>query len=183
MADGRHPYASRPEAATHTWLTPPEIIAALGRFDLDPCAAPEPRPWPTADRHITLPANGLNIEWQGRVWCNPPFGRHTEAWLARMADHGNGIALAFARTETAMFQRYVWPRADAVMFLAKRPHFCRPDGSRATGNSGGPICLIAYGWNNVAALMESGLEGAVVRCLKAEATQATEQLRAALATN
>lgn len=25
------------------WLTPPEIVGALGHFDLDPCAAPDPR--------------------------------------------------------------------------------------------------------------------------------------------
>lgn len=157
-----HPYAARPQAATHTWLTPPELIQALGPFDLDPCAAPSPRPWPTAAKHIELPEDGLNSKWAGRVWCNPPFGRHTSSWLARMADHGNGIALAFARTETAMFQRHVWPRADAVLMLANRPHFHRPDGVREGGNSGGPICLIAYGCDNRRSLIDSGLPGAVV---------------------
>ena len=157
-----HPYAARPVADSHVWLTPPEILSSLGPFDLDPCAAPSPRPWPTAVRHIELPEDGLVAEWHGRVWCNPPFGRHTEAWLERMAAHGNGIALVFARTETAMFQRHVWPHAAAVLFLAKRPHFHRPDGSRATGNSGGPICLIAYGKNNADALRASSLQGAVL---------------------
>ena len=156
-----HPYEARPTAATHVWLTPPEIIAALGPFDLDPCAAPLPRPWPTATRHITLPEDGLRSEWNGRVWCNPPFGTQTGQWLARMAEHGNGIALAFARTDTAMFHRHVFGRADAVMFLAKRPHFYRPDGVRAAGNSGGPICLIAYGEANAQTLRASGLAGAV----------------------
>lgn len=156
-----HPYEARPLAATHTWLTPPEIIRALGQFDMDPCAAPSPRPWSTAARHIELPEDGLAVEWIGRVWCNPPFGAHTGAWLHRMAEHGNGIALAFARTDTAMFHRHVFGRADAVMFLAKRPHFYRPDGSRAAGNSGGPICLIAYGENNAQALRASGLSGAI----------------------
>lgn len=79
-----------------------------------------------------------------------------------MADHGNGIALAFARTETAMFQRHVWLRASAVLMLASRPHFYRPDGTRACGNSGGPICLIAYGDANRRALSDSGLPGAVI---------------------
>lgn len=162
MADGFHPYSARPEAGTHVWLTPPEIIEALGPFDLDPCAAPEPRPWPTAGRHIALPEDGLEAEWHGRVWCNPPFGKHTAAWLERMAKHGNGIALAFARTETAMFQRWVWPFASAVCFVAGRPHFHRQDGARASGNSGGPICLIAYGESNANALFKSGL-GAVTR--------------------
>ena len=30
------------------WLTPPEIIKALGTFDLDPCASTT-RSWPTPD--------------------------------------------------------------------------------------------------------------------------------------
>lgn len=163
MGDGLHPYSSRPVAGTHVWLTPPHIIRALGSFDLDPCAAPSPRPWPTATRHIELPEDGLTAEWKGRVWCNPPFGAQTKAWLERMARHGNGIALAFARTDTAMFHSWVFGRADAVLFLAGRPNFYRPDGTRAAGNSGGPICLIAYGGGNVAALASSGLAGAIVR--------------------
>jgi hypothetical protein len=157
-----HPYRDRPEAATHTWLTPPEILSALGPFDLDPCAAPSPRPWPTAARHIELPEDGLAAEWSGRVWCNPPFGKHTAAWLHRMAEHGNGIALAFARTDTAMFQRHVWPHASLVLFLAGRPKFYLPDGTQARGNSGGPICLIAYGSNNARALLKSKLPGATM---------------------
>lgn len=157
-----HPYAARPVAASHVWLTPPEILAALGPFDLDPCAAPSPRPWPTAERHIELPECGLTAEWSGRVWCNPPFGDQTWLWLERMAGHGNGIALAFARTETVGFHRWVWGRASAVMFLKTRPHFHRPCGTRAKGNSGGPIVLIAYGENNAEALHASRLPGAVV---------------------
>lgn len=157
-----HPYKARPIAGTHTWLTPPEIIQALGPFDLDPCAAPSPRPWPTAARHIELPEDGLAAEWSGRVWCNPPFGKHTAEWLDRMATHGNGIALTFARTETRMFERHVWGAADAVLFLHGRPHFYLPDGTRAKGNNGGPICLIAYGVNNVCALRASGLRGQIL---------------------
>jgi hypothetical protein len=160
-----HPYAARPIGASVVWLTPPEIIEALGPFDLDPCAAPSPRPWPTAARHIELPDDGLAADWRGRVWCNPPFGSHTGQWLRRMALHGNGIALAFARTDTAMFQAWVWPQASAVLFLAKRPHFHTPDGKRAAGNSGGPIVLIGYGEENAESLRNSGLSGACMRVL------------------
>lgn len=162
MSDGSHPYVHRSVAASHVWLTPPEIKDPLGAFDLDPCAAPEPRPWPTAFNHIALPEDGLKAVWHGRVWCNPPFGKHTAAWLERMAKHNNGIALVFARTDTAMFSKWVWPFASAVMFLAKRPHFYRLDGTRAKGNSGGPICLIAYGQYNAWSLRESGLHGSIV---------------------
>jgi hypothetical protein len=86
-----------------------------------------------------------------------------------MALHGNGIALAFARTDTVMFQRWVFAHASAVHFLAKRPHFYRPDGKRADGNSGGPICLIAYGEHNATAIERSGIAGALVRVTQQEA--------------
>ena len=53
-------------------VTPPDILTALGPFALDPCAAPDPRPWDTATVHYTLPQNGLALPWTGRVFLNPP---------------------------------------------------------------------------------------------------------------
>lgn len=41
------------------WLTPPEILRALGAFDLDPCA-PVVRPWETAAKHYTV--RGYNAD-------------------------------------------------------------------------------------------------------------------------
>lgn len=147
------------------WLTPPELVAALGRFDLDPCA-PVNRPWDTAAHHFTLADNGLTRPWHGRVWLNPPYGRSTFRWLARAASHGDAIALTFARTETVGFQREVWRKADAVLFLQGRIRFCRPDGSRAAP-ANAPSCLIAYGSANVAVLaaaLDAGhLRGCMVR--------------------
>ena len=149
-------------AKSDEWLTPPELLAALGRFDLDPCS-PVNRPWPTAARHYTINDNGLLQPWHGREFCNPPFGREAIHWLRRMRDHGNGIALIPARTETAMFHETVWGHADAVLFLRSRPHFHTVDGRRAPFNSGAPICLVAYGAANTAALRASGL-GFTVHC-------------------
>jgi hypothetical protein len=146
---------------SEVWLTPPEILKALGTFDLDPCA-PAVRPWDMARDHISLPADGLEAEWRGRVWLNPPFGSKAAAWLRKMKDHGNGIALIPARTETAMFYESVWGGGDAVCFLKGRPHFHRADGTRAAFNSGAPICLVAYGLDNVEALERASL-GVVVR--------------------
>lgn len=142
---------------TDVWLTPPDILAALGPFDLDPCACDEPRPWPTAARHYTRAEDGLSRPWSGRVWCNPPFGDQAVRWLERMARHGNGVALVPARTETRAWFDWVWPAADAVCFLRSRPHFHHPDGRRAAFNSGAPIALIGYGPENAAALAACGL--------------------------
>lgn len=89
--------------AKDEWLTPPEIIAAVGPFDLDPCA-PIERPWDMATRHFTIDDDGLALPWDGFVWCNPPFGAEAEKWLTKLAEHGNGIGLCPARTETRWFR-------------------------------------------------------------------------------
>jgi hypothetical protein len=144
------------------WLTPPEILRALGEFDLDPCApAPERRPWQTAKQHFHQALDGLAQPWHGRVWLNPPFGREVVKWLRKLVQHGNGIALVPARTETAMFYETVWGVADAVCFIKGRPHFHYVTGERAKANSGAPIALIAYGRHNAEALAAARL-GVVV---------------------
>ncbi len=145
-----------------TWLTPLPILSALGPFDLDPCAAPSPRPWPTAARHIELPEDGFAAEWAGRVWMNPPYGSEMARWLDKLATHGNGIALIFARTETVMFHAHVWMRAHGLLFLRGRIAFCDRRGKPA-GSSGAPSVLIAYGSDNADVLAGCSLSGHFIR--------------------
>lgn len=144
------------------WLTPPSVLAALGRFDLDP-SAPICRPWDTAAKHFTIEDDGLAQPWHGRVWLNPPYGSEAGKWLARLAEHGTGTALIFARTETSMFFEHVWPRASALLFLRGRLHFHYVDGRRAQANSGAPSVLIGYGRADADILASCGLDGQLVR--------------------
>lgn len=83
-------------------------------------------------------------------------------WLAKLADHGDGIALVFARTETAGFVREVWGKADSLLFLHGRLHFHHPGGDRAKANSGAPSVLVAYGQRAVDRLTDSGLNGTIL---------------------
>lgn len=156
---------------TDTWLTPPEIIRALGPFDLDPCAAPDPKPWPTAGTHYTRPVDGLAESWFGRVWLNPPYSREAVKWLRKLADHGTGTALVFARTETSWFVETVWNRAAAVLFLHGRLHFHYASGERAEANAGAPSCLVAYGEADAQRLASCGIEGTLWRPNVAEVGQ------------
>lgn len=56
------------------WITPRNIVDALGPFDLDPCACQLGQPWPMGARSYTLPGeNGLLLPWKGRVFLNPPY--------------------------------------------------------------------------------------------------------------
>ena len=150
-------------AKTVVWLTPKYITDALGPFDLDPCAAPSPRPWDTADNYFELPTDGLAQEWVGQVWCNPPYSFEAWKWLDKLAAHGSGIALVFARTETAGFVREVWNKASSVLFLHGRLHFHRPNGERASANSGAPSVLVAYGEVASGRLERSTLPGTFIR--------------------
>ncbi len=140
------------------WLTPHYILDALGTFDMDPCAA-EQDPTRCAPRYFTEAVDGLSQEWHGRIWLNPPYGRQTAFWLKRLAAHGDGVALIFARTETAMFFDHVWGAADALHFFHGRIHFCHMDGRTACTNSGAPSVLVAYGAENVAAIRDCDLPG------------------------
>lgn len=162
MGIGSH-QSSRAQFAD--WCTPPEIFQALGQFDLDPCAS-KPQPFRTAKTMWTV--GGLGDPWFKRVWLNPPYGNETRLWLKKMASHGNGIALIFARTETKMFHEYVWSHASAIFFVQGRLHFYTPGGIRAKANAGAPSVLISYdSWTlkrpNALALKNSGLAGYYVR--------------------
>jgi len=144
-------------ATTHDWLTPPEILNALGAFDLDPCAS-QHQPWRTATTQYTIEDDGLSREWVGRVWCNPPYGPHAETFLRSSSEHGNGIVKIFARTETRAFHEYCWQRASGMLFMAGRIRFRLPGGGMA-GPAGAPSVLIAYGEANAQALRACGLPG------------------------
>lgn len=146
------------KAKTVEWLTPPEILHSLGRFDLDPCS-PIQRPWDTADTHYTKVDDGLLLPWFGRVWLNPPYGTELIIWLKKMSQHLNGIALTFARTEADSFQKYVFPVADSIFFIDKRLAFWTPAGNKATNTGGAPSVLIGYGEENVEAIEHSGIKG------------------------
>ena len=152
----------RAVGASQIHLTPRRIIEALGPFDLDPCAAPEPRPWPTARRHVVEAEDGLSVPWLGRCWVNPPFdGAVVGRWVGRLADHGSGVLLVHARTETRWFRR-IWEDASCILFLHDRISFCRPDGSVQEGNSGAPVVLAGFGREEPDRLARSGLDGVLV---------------------
>ena len=152
------------DAQKEEWLTPRGVIDALAPFDLDPCASVI-QPWPTAAKKYTIEDNGLIKPWSGMVWCNPPYGTQTQKWFRRLAEHGNGIALTFARTETRMFFDSVWSRATALLFLKGRLSFCDTTG-KPGGTAGAPSVLIAYGDEAARRLRGCKLAGAYVQLQK-----------------
>jgi hypothetical protein len=95
------------------------------------------------------------------VWLNPPYATCGK-WVGRLAGHGTGTALIFARTETGWFTDYVWGHATAILFLAGRVHFLRGNGSKGGANAPAPSVMVAYGQADADKLAGSGIAGAYV---------------------
>lgn len=145
------------------WYTPRYILEALGEFDLDPCfLADGERPYDTAKKHYWKEIDGLSQRWEGRVWLNPPYGREIGKWLSKLAEHGNGIALVFARTDTKTFQEQVFGKANAILFLGERLYFARGKTLDTKNPANAASCLIAYGSNNVKILELCKLKGKLI---------------------
>lgn len=158
------------------WITPLEIIRPLGEFDLDPCC-PNIMPWATAKRmlsqgyptalthsyrEVLVPnKDGFLDQWYGRVWLNPPYGREQDAWLEKLAAHGNGIALIPASTGTYRWEKLVFPKSTAICFVRGRIPFCLPDGTPVKNNMH-DSALVAFGMDNATSLIHSDL-GYVVK--------------------
>ncbi len=126
------------------WYTPRYIFDALGaEFDLDVAAPPEgPRHVP-AEKWLSV--DGLNAEWSGFVWMNPPFGNQKNkiAWLTKFFSHGDGIALLPDRSSASWFQKFA-PMADAILWIGPKVKFERPDGV-VGGSPGTGTVLFAAG--------------------------------------
>ena len=103
-----HDLALRDEHYTPKW-----IFDALGvEFDLD-VASPLDRSLShvPSKQAFTELDNGLEQEWSGNVWMNPPYSQMTP-WANKFREHGNGIALLPVSRSKWFWG--MWESADAL---------------------------------------------------------------------
>ena len=153
------------------WYTPKYIFDSLGlEFDIDPCSpGKDVVPWIPAKKHLTISDNGLTSVWNGLAFVNPPYGMDTPAWMKRLSEHGNGIALVFSRTDTQWFHQYA-VQADAILFVCGRIQFVRADmaqdyarGIKPSGaGCGAGSMLVGFGEKAYDALIQCDGLGAVL---------------------
>jgi hypothetical protein len=133
------------------WYTPRFIFDAMAvGFDLDVAAPREgPRYVPCKE---WLSTGGLSLPWRGFVFMNPPYGPRNgiAPWLDRFFSHGWGVALTPDRTSAPWWQD-ACRKADAVLFIAGKVKFERPDGSVGESPGNGSV-LMAAGSSGVFAL-------------------------------
>ena len=154
---------------TNEWYTPPEYIEAarrvLGGFDLDPASCEEANQAVLAARIHTENDSGLDHEWKGRVWLNPPYGRLAGSfvlYLAAQYDAGNvaaAITLLNAHcTDTSWF-RPLWDHT--LCFTYGRLNFAA--GTAARGGSTHGSVFAYLGPDPAAFAAEFARFGAIVR--------------------
>ena len=131
--------------------TPAYIYKALGRIDLDPCAG--------ADTNIGIinyalerNEDGLSLEWQGLVFCNPPFSEK-EKWIDKMIQHGDGILLLPERGSAPWCGPLVMA-AKKYFVMGKKINF---EGGSSSNNLGS--ILVPFGKEAVKRIHESGHPG------------------------
>lgn len=108
---------------TDLWSTPQEFFDKLNdefHFTLDVCAIPENA---KCDKYFTPLDNGLNQEWNGVVWCNPPYGRKIGKWVEKAHNSKATVVMLLpARTDTKWFHSYIYNKAE-IRFIKGRLKF------------------------------------------------------------
>ncbi len=93
-----------------TWSTPQWLFDGLDKefgFTLDVCAQPLNA---KCSNFFTPEQDGLQQEWQGVCWMNPPYGQAIGRWIEKAyktAQAGHTVVcLLPARTDTRWFHAY-----------------------------------------------------------------------------
>lgn len=134
------------------WYTPPEYIEAarglLGGFDLDPASSDIANRNVRADRYFTAADDGLEQEWSGRVWMNPPYEKGLiDRFAAKMRDEaqaGNvseAVILVNNATDTRWFAA-LCEVATGLCFPTGRIRFLSPTGEKGAPLQGQAILYI-----------------------------------------
>lgn len=113
---------------TDMWETPQDLFDKLNKefnFTLDVCALPENA---KCEKYYTPENDGLSQNWDGIIWCNPPYGKQINDWVKRAlyssVDGNTVVMLLPARTDTIWFHEYIYKRENVeIRFLKGRLKF------------------------------------------------------------
>ena len=140
------------------WDTPPKIIEsvrqAMGNIDVDPASNDKANDLVGADRYYTAEDTGLNKDWRGNVWMNPPYSQplvkdfcktFIEKYEAREIQQG--CVLVNNATETIWFQEML-ESCTCVCFPKGRVKFIDKEG-KPTGAPLQGQAILYFGENDV----------------------------------
>ena len=133
--------------------TPKWVFDALGlTFDLDVASGNNENIVVPAIRRYTIEDNGLESEWSGRVWMNPPFSKITP-WIQKFMNHKNGICLV-PLSSNGRWVNTMWESGAAVTYLPANMAFVTREGKEIKHRW--RCSMWAYGEENIEALRAIG---------------------------
>jgi len=121
---------------TVEWYTPPEYIEkarkVMGGIYTDPASNLIAQEWIKARKFYTQETDGLNHQWVGQVWCNPPYGNLQQAFLEKaIYSYRQGriesAILLLNRTGAAWYLKWK-SQCSAICEAYKRIAFISPEG-------------------------------------------------------
>ncbi|HKK67531.1 MAG TPA: DNA N-6-adenine-methyltransferase, partial [Bacteroidales bacterium] len=128
------------------WYTPQEYIEmaiqVMGHIDTDPASSEIANEKVQAERFYTLEDDGLNKEWHGSVWLNPPYAqpainnsaeKMAAEWQSGRIDEA--VVLTHNYTDTKWFHTLAGV-CDAICFTRGRISFVNPEGEKAAPTQG-----------------------------------------------
>lgn len=165
MKKGKHSNFAQADPSNHqgenTWFTPWEFIRKLGPFDLDPCTVSF-RPFETAEASINhdLGFCGIETEWHGDVWLNPPYGKQIMPFIDKFLTHRKGVMLIFARMGSEGVQKII--KSGAYIYcLRKRVAFI--DREQKNDSNAGTDSLLIFFDDKYIQRVENGFQGSLMR--------------------
>jgi phage N-6-adenine-methyltransferase len=152
------------------WYTPQRYIemarSVLGEIDLDPATSFKANESVGAAVIFTKEDDGLEQDWHGRVWLNPPYSQPDIALFAEKVTAEveservtAAIVLTHNYTDTAWFHRLAGA-CDAICFTRGRIAFESPTGEKAAPTQG--QAFFYFGDNHAAFRSAFGSVGVVM---------------------
>ena len=125
---------------TIEWYSPPELVemarSVLGDIDLDPASNKLAQGWIKAKQYYTQKDDGLSRQWQGKIWCNPPYGNLPKKFLNKgLSEYkiGNVTAAIFLLNRSgAEWYSDIKPEFTAICEVRKRIAFIDAKGIKQT---------------------------------------------------
>lgn len=127
---------------TDMWATPIDFFERVNKefdFDLDVCASEDNH---KCDKYFTESDNGLEQEWNGVCWMNPPYGKDIKHWIKKAYEESlkgtTVVCLIPSRTDTKYWHEYCMK--GEIRFVKGRLKFGNGEGSAPF-----PSALVIFG--------------------------------------
>jgi phage N-6-adenine-methyltransferase len=105
------------------WGTPIELFRQLDNefhFNTDVCAVASNA---KCSLYYSPKQNGLEQEWRGVCFMNPPYGRQIGKWVKKASESKATVVMLLpARTDTKWFHDYIYKKTE-VRFIKGRLKF------------------------------------------------------------